>query len=68
MPATPGKGIMLLTEGAQEHYRNVFLDNAPDNRIVRFVPASGAASRMFKALFNALEELEGKIRKALPLH
>jgi hypothetical protein len=60
MPATPGKGIILLNEGAQEHYKHVFLDNAPDNRIIRFIPASGAASRMFKALFNALEKLEGK--------
>lgn len=60
MPATPGKGIMLLNEGSQNHYRNVFLDNGPDNRIIRFVPASGAASRMFKTLFNAREKLEGK--------
>ncbi len=57
MPATPGKGIILLTEGDQEHYKNIFLDNGPDNRIIRFVPASGAASRMFKSLFSALEEL-----------
>ncbi len=63
MPATPGKGIMLLTEGDQEHYKNIFLDNGPDNRIIRFVPASGAASRMFKALYSALEELEGKDRQ-----
>ncbi|MCK4881332.1 MAG: DUF4301 family protein [Bacteroidales bacterium] len=60
MPATPGKGVMLLTEGDQEHFKNIYLDNAPDNRIIRFVPASGAASRMFKSLFNALEKLEGK--------
>jgi hypothetical protein len=60
MAATPGKGIMLLTEGAQKHYRNIYLDNAPDNRIIRFIPASGAASRMFKALFNAHENLEDK--------
>jgi hypothetical protein len=60
MPATPGKGIILLTDGDQEHFRHVFLNNGPDNRIIRFVPASGAASRMFKSLFNALEKLEGK--------
>lgn len=60
MPATPGKGIILLNEGSQNHYRNVFLDNGPDNRIIRFVPASGAASRMFKALFSAQEKLKGK--------
>ncbi len=60
LAATPGKGIMLLNEGTQKHYRNIYLDNAPDNRIIRFVPASGAASRMFKNLFRALENLEGK--------
>ena len=58
--ATPGKGIMLLSEGDQKHYTDVYLDNAPDFRIIRFVPASGAASRMFKSLFGALENLEGK--------
>jgi len=63
MPATPGMGIMLLSEGEQEHFKNVFLDNAPDFRVIRFIPASGAASRMFKALFEALDELKGKDRK-----
>ncbi len=63
MPATPGMGIMLLSEGEQEHFKNVFLDNAPDFRVIRFIPASGAASRMFKALFGALDELKGKDRK-----
>jgi len=59
MPATHGKGIMLLNEGDQKHYKEVFLDNAPDFRIIRLVPASGAASRMFKSLFNAREKLGG---------
>jgi len=60
MPASPGKGIMFLNEGDQKHYKEVFLDNAPDFRIIRMVPASGAASRMFKSLFSAREELAGK--------
>jgi uncharacterized protein DUF4301 len=60
MTATPGKGIMLLSDGDQKHFRDVYIDNAPDFRIIRFVPASGAASRMFKSLFGALESLEGK--------
>jgi hypothetical protein len=63
MPATPGKGIMLLTEGDQQHYKDVFLDNAPDFRIIRFIPASGAASRMFKTLYEAQEQLKGKTLK-----
>ncbi len=60
MTATPGKGIILLSEGDQQGFRDVFLDNAPDFRIIRFIPASGAASRMFKSLFGALGALEGK--------
>lgn len=60
MAASPGKGIMLLNEGDQQHYKEVFLDNAPDFRIIRMVPSSGAASRMFKSLFSAREELTGK--------
>ena len=60
MPATPGQGILVLSEGDQQHFKDVFLDNAPDFRITRFIPASGAASRMFKSLFEALEALEGK--------
>ena len=60
LPATPGKGIMLLNEGDQQHYKDVYLDNAPDFRIIRLVPSSGAASRMFKSLFNAQDNLKGK--------
>jgi hypothetical protein len=60
MPATPGKGILRLSEGEEQHYRDIFLDNGPDFQITRFIPASGAASRMFKSLFAAQEKLEGK--------
>lgn len=50
-PATPGDGIFSF--GAQEiaHYEQLFNDRMPGVRIVKFVPASGAASRMFKKLF-----------------
>ncbi len=60
MPATPGKGIMLLSEGEQEHFKNIYLDNAPDNRIIRFIPASGAASRMFKSLIRSPGKAAGE--------
>ncbi len=60
MPATQGKGIMCLTGGDEEHYRDVFRQNAPDFHITRVVPASGAASRMFKSLFSAMDQLKGK--------
>ncbi|HDS06483.1 MAG TPA: DUF4301 family protein [Bacteroides sp.] len=58
MPAKPGKGIMCLTDGDEQHYLDVFRQNAPDFRIMRFIPASGAATRMFKSLYAALENLE----------
>ncbi len=60
MPATPGQGIICLSEREEEHYREVYNAHAPDSRITRFIPASGAATRMFKSLFEALDELEGK--------
>jgi hypothetical protein len=60
IPATPGKGILCLTDGNERHFQDVFRNNAPDFHITRFIPASGAATRMFQTLFGALEELEGK--------
>lgn len=60
MPATSGKGILELTEEDQQHFQDVFVNRPPDFKIIRLVPASGAASRMFKSLFNASENLEGK--------
>jgi hypothetical protein len=60
VPATRGKGIMCLTEGDEQHFRDVFRQNAPDFHVTRVVPASGAASRMFKALYSALDQLRGK--------
>lgn len=58
MTATPGKGIVVLSEGDEEHYREIFNNNGPDFFISRFIPASGAASRMFKSLHEALSALE----------
>ena len=57
-PATPGKGICVLDEEevgkAAEYY-----ENARINGKCKFVPASGAASRMFKDLFSGLDKLKG---------
>jgi hypothetical protein len=64
MPATPGKGITCLTDGDEQHYMEVFRQNGPDFRVIRFIPASGAATRMFKSLYRALGNLEGRSRDA----
>ena len=54
--ASVGNGILRLADDEAERYVQVW-DNykAEGHRITKFVPASGAASRMFKDLFAFLE-------------
>jgi len=59
-PATPERGIQILdadeVKAAADYY-----EKASVNGKCKFVPASGAASRMFKDLFSGLDSLkEGK--------
>ncbi len=63
MTASPGKGIIILSKGDEQRYRDIFLKNSPDFKIIRFIPASGAATRMFKSLYEALDKLEGKSKE-----
>ncbi len=51
-PATPARGIQVWEEKQVQHYQSYFASKAPELDIVKFVPASGAASRMFKDLFS----------------
>jgi hypothetical protein len=55
-PAIPGDGIVAFKEERKNFYIHHFNETAPHNRIVKFVPASGAASRMFKHLFEFREK------------
>ncbi len=64
-PATTGKGIRQLDENdcrkyaeAWENYRQT------GKKILKFVPASGAASRMFKDLFAFIESAESEPKTA----
>lgn len=51
-PATPGNGIMVLDDKQRRHYEEVWNEYvASGAKVVKMVPASGAASRMFKNLF-----------------
>lgn len=54
-PATPEDGIKVLTESELAHYAKTYPQKAAQLDVVKFVPASGAASRMFKDLFSFLE-------------
>jgi len=58
-PATVGDGILKLDESKLSFYRDKYNGDKPESTIVKFVPASGAASRMFKSLFSFLEEYTG---------
>lgn len=54
-PATANQGVKVWNEQETNRYQNYFSSLAPGKKIVKFVPASGAASRMFKDLFTFLE-------------
>ena len=54
--ASIGKGILELDAETQKEYLSAWEEYIKgDKTIVKFVPASGAASRMFKNLFEFLE-------------
>ncbi len=54
--AEPGKGIVVIPENEISTYLNEWENYLKtDASILKFVPASGAASRMFKDLFEFLE-------------
>ncbi|MDZ7741208.1 MAG: DUF4301 family protein [Bacteroidota bacterium] len=49
-PATPGNGIIVFEESEADRFRLFFEKRFRDKDIRKFVPASGAATRMFKHL------------------
>ncbi|HKK40095.1 MAG TPA: DUF4301 family protein, partial [Cryomorphaceae bacterium] len=52
--AEPGSGIKLISPEEKEKFRSVY-QNKEGIEVVKFVPASGAASRMFKELYAYIE-------------
>lgn len=59
--ATVGDGIIRVPEDQLTNYIHQYDAQASELTLMKFVPASGAATRMFKSLFAALD---GKIDKA----
>lgn len=62
-PATPGDGIQVLSDSQLAHYTDTYPGRASRMDVVKFVPASGAASRMFKDLFSFLDG-DGDLEKS----
>ena len=58
-PATIGDGIFSLKEQDKEEAAELFNNRSNDRRWIKFVPASGAASRMF-SLLHAFKEANEK--------
>ncbi len=55
-PASVKNGILHPTKTQEAHYISVWRDYlAHNHKVLKFVPASGAASRMFKNLFEYLD-------------
>lgn len=55
--ASVGNGIIRLTETELERAENLYDEKIKNGlKPLKFIPASGAASRMFKALYEALED------------
>ena len=64
--ATPAKGIKVLTEDEQAKY--IAVADSYAGNVCKFVPASGAATRMFKDLFEASDALKAgeKLKEGSP--
>lgn len=55
--ATNNNGIVSFSQNEQKKLIALFEENASDYFMARFVPASGAATRMFKEIFAAVDAL-----------
>jgi hypothetical protein len=56
-PCTPGDGIMILNRSDEERLFAIFEQTAAEGRALKFIPASGAATRMFKSLLDIRNRL-----------
>lgn len=54
-PATVGDGILKLNSNEEINYIELFDSYAKTHKLLKFVPASGAATRMFKDLYEYTE-------------
>lgn len=60
-PATINDGIKKFTENEIKKLIKFYDNNSENEKILKFVPASGAATRMFKDLYGFIDEWNGNI-------
>ncbi len=61
-PASPDRGIEVMDEAARDA-AVAYSENASVGGRLKFVPASGAASRMFKDIFAGMEHPNDQVRR-----
>ena len=66
-PATPEKGIRVLTGQQTDVFSALYDEQSPALKVTKFVPASGAASRMFSHLFTFRDTLTLNAGEAVKL-
>ncbi|MBZ0112406.1 MAG: DUF4301 family protein [Thermoanaerobaculia bacterium] len=64
-PCSVGDGIVALTTAARAKFHERCRQAAAEGRVSKFVPASGAATRMFSVLLGLLDEQPVPTREAL---
>lgn len=67
-PCLVGDGIVQLSGIECNHYAALFEKNSPPLSMLKFVPASGAASRMFKHLHNYSPDSDNDLTEEFILH
>ena len=58
-PALVGSGIVGIDESSQQSLLDSYEAYAKEHKVVKFVPASGAATRMFKNLYSFRDSYDG---------
>lgn len=67
-PATLGDGIAELSDSDRKQYAKFYEESVDDYRVIRFIPASGMATRMFDFLFPLVVEDQQDFKVALQAH
>ncbi len=62
-PATAEDGIYVATDDEITDFVKLYEENAPDLKVTKFVPASGAATRMFKRLAYLRDHYKGNMEE-----
>ncbi len=57
-PCIIGDGVKVIPQADQKDYIKIFMSALDEGRVIKFVPASGAATRMFKKQLAVLTKFE----------